>query len=167
MRLFHLLPSVCVAASLTSCVEPQETAPQAEVRDAVHLNDYERRFGYSQAVKVGRRLYVSGTVAVDTEGRLVGAGDLAKQMDAAYRNLARTLAVHGGRFEDVVMERIYVTDMDRFLEVSDQRFRYHAEHDLPALTVVEVRRLVDPGFLIAVEAVVELPAFAPTAAIPR
>jgi enamine deaminase RidA (YjgF/YER057c/UK114 family) len=56
-----------------------------------------------------------------------------------------------------VLERIYVTDMERFLEVSDRRFRYHSPTALPALSVIEVRRLVDPGFLVAIEAVVELP----------
>lgn len=134
---------------------PPAAAPRFPERFTMH--PFEQRFGYSQAVKSGRTVYVSATYAVDPEGRLVGAGDFAAQLDAAYTNLARTLAAHGAQFEDVVLERIYVTDMERFLAASDRRFRHHAANALPALTVIEVRRLADPGFLVAIEAVVELP----------
>ena len=142
---------------LAACEDgtPAAAAPVFPERFAMH--GFERRFGYSQAVKSERTVYVSATFAVDAEGRLVGPDDFAAQLDAVYVNLARTLAAHGAQFEDVVLERIYVTDMDRFLAVSDRRFRYHAVNSLPALSVVEVRRLVDPGFLVAIEAVAELP----------
>lgn len=153
-----------VAVSLASCEEgaPPPVAPN--FKEPFHLNAYEQQFGYSQAVKVGHTLYVSATMAVDSEGQLVGPGDVGTQLDTVYTNLARTLAAQGAQLDDIVLERIYVTDMARFLEISDRRFRYHAPNELPAMSVVEVQRLVDPGFLVAIEAVAQLPEVPPAAA---
>jgi enamine deaminase RidA (YjgF/YER057c/UK114 family) len=148
--------SLCLA-SLAGCEDGVPAPPAPQFKEPFHLNGYELQFGYSQAVKVGRTLYVSATMAVDSDGRLVAPGDLGGQMDAVYANLARTLAAHGARLDDVVLERVYVTDMARFLEVADRRFRFHSPGALPAMTLVQVQRLVDPGFLVAIEAVVELP----------
>ncbi len=154
--LLALVCSSCVAL-LAGCEDGAPAPPAPHFKEPFHLNAYEQRFGYSQAVKVGRTLYVSATMAVDAEGRLVAPDDVGAQLDAAYTNLARTLGAHGARLEDVVLERIYVTDMTRFLEIADRRFRYHSPNALPAMTLVQVQRLVDPGFLVAIEAVVELP----------
>lgn len=158
--LFAVLGSLCLAA-LGGCEDGVPAPPAPEFKEPFHLNAYEQQFGYSQAVKVGRTLYVSATMAVDSEGRLVAPGDLGAQLDAAYTNLARTLGAHGARLDDIVLERIYVTDMAGFLEIADRRFRYHSPGALPAMTLVQVQRLVDPGFLVAIEAVVELPESAP------
>jgi enamine deaminase RidA (YjgF/YER057c/UK114 family) len=151
------LPALTALAMLAGCEDGTPPAPAPRFPERLSLHAFEQRFGYSQAVQSGRTIYLSSTFAVDAEGKLVGPGDFAVQLDAAYTNLARTLAAHGAQFDDVVLERIYVTDMERFLEVSDRRFRYHSPTALPALSVIEVRRLVDPGFLVAIEAVVELP----------
>lgn len=154
-------------ASLSGCEEGAPAPPAPHFVEPFHLNAYEQQFGYSQAVKVDRTLYVSATMAVDAEGKLVGPGDVGTQLEAVYANLARTLAAHGGRLDDIVLERIYVTDMARFLEVADRRFHYHPPSALPAMTLVEVQRLVDPGFLIAIEAVAQLPEAAPVPAAKR
>ncbi len=143
--------------ALSGCEDGAPPAPAPSFKEPFHLNGFEQRFGYSQSVKVGRTLYVSATMAVDPDGKLVGPGDLGAQLDAAYANLARTLVAHGAAFDDVVLERIYVTDMAAFLALSDRRFRYYPQNALPALSLVEVRRLIDPGFMVAIEAVVELP----------
>ncbi len=154
----HRSPLLLLLVCLAACDDGVRPPTPPVFPERFSLNAFEQRFGYSQAVKSGRTVYVSATYAVDAEGRLVGPGDFATQLDAAYANLARTLAAHGAQFEDVVLERVYVTDMERFLAASDRRFRYHAPTALPALSVIEVRRLADPGFLVAVEAVAELPA---------
>lgn len=151
------LTLLAVAILLAACEAPAPPDPPPVVAEPFHLNAYEQTFGYSQAVAVGRTLYVSATMAVDAEGRLVAPGDLGRQLDAAYINLAKTLEAHGASFADVVVERIYATDMEALLAVSDRRLRYYARTQLPATTMVEVRRLVDPGFLVAIEAVAHLP----------
>lgn len=151
-----------IILGLAACTEaPVPSPPPERPVERLPLNAFEGPFGYSQAVKVDRTLYVSGTMPVDREGRLIAPGDLGAQLDAVYANLARTLAPHGVGFDRIAMERIYVTDMDAFLAVAERRFRYHSATALPATTIVQVERLVDPGFLVAIDAVVELPPLPP------
>jgi enamine deaminase RidA (YjgF/YER057c/UK114 family) len=149
--------ALAVPLVLLGACEPDAPAPASRIPEPLHLNAYEQTFGYSQAVKVGRTVYISATVAVDAEGKLVSPGDLAGQLDAVYQNLGATLKAEGAGFPQVVMERIYTTDMDGLLKLSEKRFQYYPKGQLPATTWVEVRRLVDPGFLVAIEAVAELP----------
>ncbi len=137
--------------------ERQPDAPPPRIKQIFHLNEYEQDFGYSQAVQVDRTLYVSGSMAADANGRLVAPGDMAGQMRAAYANIQRTLAAHGSTFEQVVKETIYTTDMDALLKASDLRFEYYDKERLPTVTWVQVQRLVDPGFLVEIEVVAELP----------
>jgi len=137
--------------------EPQPVIAPPRVEQVFHLNAYEKDFGYSQAVLIDKTLYVSGSVAVDANGRLVSAGDMAGQMRAAYANIRRTLAAHGADFQEVVKETIYTTDMDALLKVSDLRFEYYDKERLPAVSWVQVQRLVDPGFLVEIEVIAELP----------
>jgi 2-iminobutanoate/2-iminopropanoate deaminase len=144
------------ALALYACErEPQPPPPR--VKQVFHLNPYERDFGYSQAVLVDKTLYISGSVAADQNGRLVAPADMEGQMRAAYTNLRRTLAAHGAGFDEVVKETIYTTNMDALLKASDVRLEFYDKERLPATSWVQVQRLVDPGFLVQVEAVAELP----------
>jgi enamine deaminase RidA (YjgF/YER057c/UK114 family) len=144
------------ASWLTACErEPQPPPPR--VSQMFHLNGYEKDFGYSQAVLIDKTLYISGSVAVDANGRLVAPGDMAGQMRAAYSNIRRTLAANHADFKEIVKETIYTTDMDALLKASDLRFEYYDKERLPTASWVQVQRLVDPGFLVEIEAVAELP----------
>ncbi len=60
-------------------------------------------------------------------------------------------------FDEVVKETIYTTDMDAMLKASDLRFEYYDKERLPTTSWVQVQRLVDPGFLVQIEVVAELP----------
>src|SRR5580658_882145 len=71
--------------ALTAC-EREPEPPPPRVKQVFHLNPYEKDFGYSQAVLVDKTLYISGSVAADSKGRLVAPGDIAGQMRAAYSN---------------------------------------------------------------------------------
>ena len=135
--------------------EPEPPPPR--VKQVFHLNAYEKDFGFSQAVMVDKTLYVSGTVAADSTGRLVAPGDMAGQLHAAYVNVQRTLAAHGATFDEIVRETIYTTDIDALLKASDVRFEYYDKERLPTTSWVQVQRLVDPGFLVQIEVTVELP----------
>jgi enamine deaminase RidA (YjgF/YER057c/UK114 family) len=149
---------MCAAAALclASC-EREPEPPPMRVKQLFHLNGYERDFGYSQAVLVDKTLYVSGSVAVDAEGRLVAPGDMAGQLRAAYTNIRNTLAAHHAQFDEIVKETIYTTDMDALLKASDVRFEYYDKDRLPTVSWVQVQRLVDKGFLVQIEVVAELP----------
>ena len=144
-------------AVLSGCEREPPPAPPERVRQDFHLNAYEKDFGYSQAVLIDKTLFVSGTVAADADGRLVAPNDMAGQMRAVYANIKRTLAANGVGFDSVVKETIYTTDMNALLKVADLRSEYYAKEHLPAVSWVEVRRLLDPGFLVEIEVVAELP----------
>ena len=107
--------------------------------------------GYSRAVRVGTSVYISGTTATDTAGRVVGAGDPYAQTRQALRNIESALARAGARLAHVVRTRIYVTDITQWQEIG----RAHGETlgaVRPATSMVEVRRLIDPDMLVEIEA---------------
>jgi len=106
--------------------------------------------GYSRAVRLGPAIEVSGTVAVDAAGDVVGAGDANAQTRRALEIAMDAVESLGGSVEDVVRTRMYVTDISQWDEIG----RAHGEifRDVrPATTMVEVRALVDPRFLVEVE----------------
>ncbi len=146
-------------AALCACQREPEAAPPPapRIKQVFHLNAYERDFGYAQAVLIDKTLYVAGSVSADENGRLVAPGDMAGQMRAAYANIQRTLAANGSGFDQIVKETIYTTDMDALLKAADLRFEYYDKERLPATSWVQVQRLVDPGFLVQIDVIAELP----------
>src|ERR1700679_3681109 len=156
-RAVRIASLLAVLGSAACEREPEPVIAPPRVKQVFHLNAYEKDFGYSQAVLIDKTLYISGSVAADQDGRLVSAGDMAGQMRAAYSNIRRTLAAHGADFEEVVKETIYTTDMDALLKASDLRFEFYNKERLPTTSWVQVQRLVDPGFLVQIEVIAELP----------
>jgi 2-iminobutanoate/2-iminopropanoate deaminase len=155
-RPLRLFAALVILSPLPGCEESTPTEPPRE-RHLFHLNGYEKEFGYSQAVRVGKTVYVSGSMSVDHEGRLVAPGDMAGQLRASYANLQRTLSAMGASFDYVVSETIYTTDMDTLLKQGSIRFEYYDKAQMPVTTWVGVQRLADPGFLVAISVVAELP----------
>ncbi|MDP6833417.1 MAG: Rid family hydrolase [Alphaproteobacteria bacterium] len=105
---------------------------------------------YSRALRVNDMVLQSGTTAIDTEGNVIGEGDIAKQVDAIMDIAQGTMGQAGGRLDDVVRARIYVTD----IALADQAGRALAKyfHDVrPAATLVQVSRLARPTQLIEIE----------------
>jgi len=73
---------------------------------------WEKEYGYSQAVKVGDTIYVSGQVAHDDNSKIVGSGYMEAQMRQAYSNIHKVLAQYGATMDNIVDEILFTTDMD-------------------------------------------------------
>ena len=111
--------------------------------------------GYSRAVRVGSRIYLTGTTAIDERNELVGIGDAYAQTVQVIRNIERALKQAGATLENVVRTRMFVTDIRRWEEYG----RAHREFFggiRPCATMIEVRGLIDPEMLIEIEAEAEL-----------
>ncbi len=111
--------------------------------------------GYSRAVRVGTRIYVTGTTATDGNGNLVGIDDGYAQTVQVIRNIERALQQAGGTLENVVRTRMFVTDISRWQEYGRAHHEFF-NHIRPCATMVEVRALIDPRMLIEIEAEAEL-----------
>ena len=116
--------------------------------------------GYTHVVEVpsgGRTLYLSGQIAVDAQGKLVGAGDFAKQAEQVFANIDAALKASGASFANVVRIDMYVTDMTQLAALRAARDKYVDTGHPPASTLVEVSRLARDGLLLEVEATAVVP----------
>ena len=107
--------------------------------------------GYSRAVRAGSHVFVSGTAPVDSDGNVVGRGDAYRQTQRCIEIIAAALAEVGGGIENVVRTRMFVTDIEQWEDIA----RAHQEafgRVMPATTMVEVSRLIDPDMLVEIEA---------------
>ena len=104
----------------------------------------------------GKTVYVSGQVAMDAEGDVVGEGDVTAQTEKVLENVAIVLEEAGGSLDDVVKVTVFLTDMEMYDRVHEVR-RSHFEEPYPASSMVEVSALIDPRLLVEVEAVAVIP----------
>ena len=111
---------------------------------------------YTDAVRAGDLLFVSGCVALDADGNLVGEGDVVAQTRQVFENIRLCLAAAGASFADVVKVTTFLTNIDDRPAVNTVRKEVFGDAR-PASTLVEVSALVLPEFLIEVEAVAVVP----------
>ncbi|MFG3002741.1 RidA family protein [Streptomyces calvus] len=108
---------------------------------------------YSHVVTgTGRLVAVSGQLALDEDGRLVGEGDAGAQARQVFENLRRCLAAAGATFDDVVKLTCFVTDMAHMPALRAARAAHIPDDRLPAMSAVRVAGLVRPEFLMEIEA---------------
>lgn len=114
--------------------------------------------GYSHIVtaRAGRTVYISGQVALDASGALVGAGDLRAQTRQVFENLKAALAAVGATFADVAKMTIFMLDVSQAQVMRDIRAEYLVTGREPTTTLVEIRRLAREEFLIEIEAIASL-----------
>ena len=108
---------------------------------------------YSHVVAVeGRRtIFVSGQLARDRHGNVVGKGNMRAQLRQVGENIKTALAAAGATLQDIVKATTYVTDIEEFFRHVDVRMEYFGA--LPASTTVEVRRLAQPDLLVEIEVI--------------
>jgi 2-iminobutanoate/2-iminopropanoate deaminase len=110
--------------------------------------------GYSHAViKPGSPVFISGQVAQDATGRLVGEGDIEAQVRQVFLNLRTVVNACGGSMDDIVKINVYVTDLAYRPAVAAARMVHFRPGFMPASTFVVVSSLADPRMLVEIEAV--------------
>ena len=109
---------------------------------------------YKMATRMegGRLLYISGQVAWDSGGNIVGKGDVRAQARQTFENLRRVLQAAGGDLSNLMKITTYITNIENFPAVAQARGEVF-QGELPASTLIVVKSLFHPDFLIEVEGV--------------
>ena len=111
-----------------------------------------KKFNISAGVKVGDTVYLSGAVAFDGEGNVVGEGDVYAQSKQIFKNIEEALASAGASMAEVVKITTYLTDISRYGEFGKARTEAFP-NGVPSSTVVTSPALVMPELLVEVETV--------------
>jgi 2-iminobutanoate/2-iminopropanoate deaminase len=112
---------------------------------------------YTDAVRFGDILFVSGLTPLDENARLIGEGDVVTQARQIHVNLEKVLAYAGASFADVLKVTVFLLNIGDRAKINDVRREYFGP-TLPASTLVEVSALAVPGMMIEIEAVAGIPA---------
>jgi enamine deaminase RidA (YjgF/YER057c/UK114 family) len=114
-------------------------------------SEWESKVGYSRAVKIGNYIEVSGTVALDENNLVIGEKDAYLQTKFILQKIETTLIKAGATLKDVVRTRMFVTDIGNWQEVGRAHGEFFKDVN-PCTTMVEVKALIAPQFLVEIEA---------------
>ena len=118
---------------------------------------WEEQYGYSQAVKAGDSIYLSGQVSHDDEGNILGVGDMEVQMRQAYANIQKVLTQYGATMDNLVEEHLFVTDMEAaFAAAVKIRREVFSGFPTIASTIVQIQRLAFPEFMIEISCIAKV-----------
>ncbi len=110
----------------------------------------------AQAKQIGNTIYVSGQIAFNPQGKLVGKGNMKAQTRQVFRNIKAVLAAAGAKMEHIIKINTYITDGSKFMDMLEARGDVFGNTP-PASTAVVVAGLAFPGLLIEVEAIAVKP----------
>jgi 2-iminobutanoate/2-iminopropanoate deaminase len=113
---------------------------------------WDDRLPLAQGKQIGNTIYVSGQIAYDSNGKLVGEGDMKAQTRQVFDNLKSILESAGSSLKDIVKINTYITDGSKFMDMLAVRSEIFGD-DPPASTAVVVAALAFPALLIEVEAI--------------
>lgn len=112
--------------------------------------EWEDKVGYSRGVRVGNLIEIAGTTAVNDRGELVGRDDPSRQTQFIIEKALDAIGKLGGAVQDVIRTRIYVTDISQWEAIGKAHGEFFATVK-PAVTMVEVSRLIQPELLVEIE----------------
>ncbi len=107
--------------------------------------------GYSRAVKMGNIIEVTGTVAVDENGIVVGNGNAYEQTKFIIQKIEKVLQQAGASLKDVVRTRIFVTDISRWQEYGKAHGEFF-NNIKPCTSMIEISSLIEKDYLVEIEA---------------
>ncbi len=113
---------------------------------------------FAQAIEApasGRLLFISGMIAKDASGQIVGKGDISAQTRQVCENLKAAVEAAGGTLEDICRVDVYVRNMEHFEQIHKVRREYF-KAPAPASTMVEVCKMTSPDYLIEINAIAVL-----------
>jgi 2-iminobutanoate/2-iminopropanoate deaminase len=111
---------------------------------------------YTDAVRAGDTIWISGMLGVDSTGTIVGEGDVVAQVEQVFRNIELVLDHAGATFSDVVKVVVYLVEIEDRVAINEVRRRYFGPAR-PASTLVEVSALAMPNALVEIDAAVYAP----------
>jgi 2-iminobutanoate/2-iminopropanoate deaminase len=160
-RIFFLASTVLLCFTfLIGCNESENTASVKSLQSSeaspdtaeffLLRPDLEKAFGYSHAVRIGNDLKISGAVSMNDNGEVLAPGDMEQQMKNCYSDLEKILKHHGYTFDDVVVENVFTTNMEDFLNVSGYRNTLYKKN-FPTGTWLEVKGLALKGLMIEID----------------
>jgi 2-iminobutanoate/2-iminopropanoate deaminase len=122
--------------------------------EALHQRRVSDLVLYSHVVSVEptRLIFISGQLARDKAGRIVGPGDMRVQLRQTLENIKAALEAAGASLKDLVRTNTYVTDIDEYFKQVDVRMEYYS-HAMPTSTTVEVCRLSQPELMVEIDAI--------------
>ncbi|MFC2098518.1 RidA family protein [Bacteroidota bacterium] len=117
---------------------------------------FEKPIGFSRALRSGNRILVSGTAPISENGTTSYPGDAYRQTQRCLEIIKKSILEAGGTLEDVVRTRVYLTDRTTWKEVGRAHGEYFGKIQ-PASTFIEVSGLIDPEWMVEIEAECEIP----------
>lgn len=112
--------------------------------------EWEKKVGYSRAIKTGNLIFVSGTTATDEHGNIRGKEDVYQQTRQCILNIQKALEEAGASLEQVVRTRTFITNIDKWEAFGQAHHEFFKDIN-PAATLVEVNRLIHPDLLVEIE----------------
>lgn len=126
------------------------------MKERIHTQHAPQAIGtYSQAIKLGKTVYLSGQIPLDPASMELVAGDISAQAHQVFKNMQQVVAAAGGSFADVAKLTIFLTDLADFAVVNEVMAGYFAE-PYPARSTVQVSAL-PKGSQVEIEAIMVLP----------
>lgn len=108
-------------------------------------------YSHVVVVEAKKTIFVSGQLARDAKGEVVGKGDMRAQIRQTGENIKAALAAAGATLNDVVKTNTYVTDIEEFFKHTDMRREYFGA--MPTSTTIEVSKLAHPDLMVEIEVV--------------
>ncbi|ULQ57102.1 RidA family protein [Flavihumibacter rivuli] len=117
--------------------------------------------GYSHTAEIDlgncKMVMISGQIALDNKGNLIGKGNLAEQTEQVFKNLKNIVQESGGTMDDIVRIGIYMIDVSQVQTMREIRSRFFNQQNPPTSTLVQVSKLVRDDLLIEIEATAIIP----------